>query len=106
MKLQNLLTTTRSKKVAACAVIFLTTLVFLNIDSTLDETQRLLKKDGGKISNVLSRTDISEEDSFLARYLSINLGGGNCQWTAPLEMSESDPSTTTMLASYPGSGKR
>ena len=106
MKLQNLFMSTRSKKIAACAVVFLTTLVCLNIDSTLDETQRQLAKDGGKISNVLSRTDISEDDSFLARYLSINLGGGRCKWTPPAELSDSDTKTTTMLASYPGSGKR
>lgn len=41
------------------------------------------------------------------RVLSVNLGGGKCKWTHAEIMNTTNPlNTTTLLASYPGSGKR
>lgn len=40
------------------------------------------------------------------RDLSINLGNGNCEWTAPVQADITKHNTTTLLASFPGSGKR
>ena len=48
------------------------------------------------------------EDENVHRLLTQNLGRGRCKWSAPLKM-EATPNplnTTTLLASYPGSGKR
>jgi hypothetical protein len=41
------------------------------------------------------------------RHLSKNLGGGKCQWTPPEPLQGENPlNHTTLIASYPGSGKR
>ena len=42
------------------------------------------------------------------RELSIDLGGGECQWTQPTLITETDANDVeaTWLAAYPGSGKR
>ncbi len=44
----------------------------------------------------------------LQRFLTANLGGGKCKWQPPQQMENTtNPlNTTTLLASYPGSGKR
>lgn len=51
--------------------------------------------------------DSIQTEQEMERYLSKNLGVGLCQWTAPEPLNISDiGNTTTLLASYPGSGKR
>ena len=109
----------RSKKLAAC--LGLISLVFLyNLSYNLNAANRQLSEEraADKISNVLSRAEITaefmsheeasnEEKSFLSRYLSINLGGGRCKLTPPQDLPQYDTAqTTTLLTSYPGSGKR
>lgn len=42
----------------------------------------------------------------IARRMSKYLGGGRCEWTPPEKLDSSVPIQTTMLVSYPGSGKR
>lgn len=49
--------------------------------------------------------NVARDQKRVSRFLSINLGGGACLWTPP-EPLEKDLNTTTMIASYPGSGKR
>jgi len=49
----------------------------------------------------------AQTQQYLGRYLSTNLGGGECEWTAPVPMNAAETNTTTtLLVSYPGSGKR
>jgi len=52
--------------------------------------------------------NIAVEEETIHRFLTVNLGGGKCKWSAPVAMSNTtNPlNTTTLLASYPGSGKR
>lgn len=95
----------RSKKIASSIAILSIFLLF-NFTYNSEAIKRQLSDDS-EIPKVMSRQEVSEEDSFLSRYLSENLGGGRCKWTAPEELDENDNSqTTTLLASYPGSGKR
>lgn len=47
-----------------------------------------------------------ETQQYFGRYLSINLGNGECEWTAPVTANTTKQNTTTLLVSYPGSGKR
>mmetsp|Transcript_15138 Transcript_15138/g.21597 ORF Transcript_15138/g.21597 Transcript_15138/m.21597 type:complete len:417 (-) Transcript_15138:9-1259(-) len=40
------------------------------------------------------------------RTLSIDLGNGNCKWTPPVDADQDRPLFMTLIAAYPGSGKR
>jgi len=55
------------------------------------------------ILNILNSTQTQQ---YFGRYLSINLGNGECEWTAPVTDAIKPENTTTLLVSYPGSGKR
>ncbi len=53
------------------------------------------------------RRELSTDSSFTYRYLSKNLGDGRCEWTPPEFLKTLNrEKTTTVIASYPGSGKR
>ena len=62
-----------------------------------------LRKQGMIFVSLLFVLVCLQNDQISQRVLSINLGGGKCQWTAPEPMDEANPlNTTTLLASYPG----
>ena len=73
-------------------IVFVAGLAIYNINQTTSETT--------------SRRELSSE-SFTYRYLSKNLGHGRCEWTPPEFLRNlNTANTTTVIASYPGSGKR
>ena len=92
----------RGKKIAI-AIIF-SLFVLFNLDHSIEDTQRFLTEEDDFQDEELGE---GEQVPFVSRFLSKNLGGGDCQWTPPdeLETHETE-NTTTLLASYPGSGKR
>mmetsp|Transcript_19725 Transcript_19725/g.24882 ORF Transcript_19725/g.24882 Transcript_19725/m.24882 type:complete len:419 (+) Transcript_19725:158-1414(+) len=47
-----------------------------------------------------------EQVSTIERSLSINLGHGNCEWTKPEDAPQDAELFSTLLAAFPGSGKR
>ena len=62
-----------------------------------------LRKQGMIFVSLLFVLVCLQKGQISQRMLSINLGGGKCQWTAPEPMDEANPlNTTTLLASYPG----
>ena len=97
MKLSISAISSRSKKIASLIAV-LSLCILLNFTYNIDTTKRQLL-DGGEISKVMHSEEISgeEENSFLSRYLSINLGGGRCKWTPPEELNDNDNSKTTLL---------
>lgn len=46
------------------------------------------------------------ENLSVERALSINLGGGDCEWTKPEDAPQDQELFSTLLAAFPGSGKR
>ncbi len=102
-----LTSTKRGKRKLACAVL-IAVFVIVNLDQSLDSTKRYLTEEE-QIIDDLQDEELNEGDGipFVSRFLSKSLGGGKCLWTAPdaLEKTETE-NTTTLLASYPGSGKR
>jgi len=78
-------------------------------------TSRIGRKEGRRLTaaailSVLGFLNVlysAQTQQYFRRYLSINLGGGNCEWTAPVPFNATEKkATTTLLTSYPGSGKR
>lgn len=105
--------TSRKGRKIAIAFIFAFAVIF-NLDHSIEDTQRFLTGEGEKVVVDFDPKDFHDEElgegeemPFISRLLSKNLGGGKCEWTAPdaLERWEQD-NTTTLVASYPGSGKR
>ncbi len=47
-----------------------------------------------------------EDEINTRRALSLNLGNGNCEWREPIDAAQDTPVFSTLLAAYPGSGKR
>mmetsp|Transcript_14667 Transcript_14667/g.20937 ORF Transcript_14667/g.20937 Transcript_14667/m.20937 type:complete len:441 (+) Transcript_14667:153-1475(+) len=61
---------------------------------------------GNALQKAASNND-KDEDSFeIERTLSIDLGNGNCEWTPSVDADQEKPLFTTLVAAYPGSGKR
>lgn len=90
-----------------------TLLVLSNLEHTMEDAQRFLlsssdDKNRDERGNVLLNDGGGRDRRpYGTRFLSRNLGNGNCKWTAPEKLDISEQSnTTTLLASYPGSGKR
>ena len=95
----------RSKKIACAALIAL--FVIFNLDQSIETTQRLLSEEEEFLDFHDEDLNEGEEIPYLSRFLSKSLGGGKCLWTAPEELERHETeNTTTLLASYPGSGKR
>jgi len=46
------------------------------------------------------------KEAQIERTLSLNLGNGQCEWTKPNDAPQDVPLFSTLLAAYPGSGKR
>ena len=79
-------------------MLLLSIYVVINLDESSSMTSRFLRGE-------TKRSFFAESPDGRIRYLSKDLGGGACEWTAP-ELLESTLNTTTLLAAYPGSGKR
>ena len=79
----------KTKKGIICAIL-LSIYVLVNVDDSF--TRRFLQ-------------ETYESEDGRIRYLSKDLGGGACEWLAP-ELLSNTLNTTTLLAAYPGSGKR
>ena len=94
----------KGKKIAIAIVFSL--FVLFNLDHSIEDTQRFLSEE--EIEDFQDEElGEGEEVPFVTRFLSKNLGGGDCQWTPPEDLDRTEiENTTTLLASYPGSGKR
>lgn len=90
----------RSSKAFLCITFLLSCFVLFNFTS--DHASNLIKS-----QRALSSSSSSSSSSFTYRYLSKNLGDGRCEWTPPEFLRNLNTfNTTTVIASYPGSGKR
>jgi hypothetical protein len=107
MKIANPLTvlatpTSRRQRGILCAVAFLSFVAFVNLDISIQSTKQFLRSSYSELSHSVEE----QYPSQTYRYLSKNLGGGKCEWLPAKPLARNPINTTTLLASYPGSGKR
>lgn len=111
MKLINILskltkTSPNKGKKIALAIVF-SLFVLFNLDNSIENTQRFLTEEEQMVEDFHDEQLMEgQQVPYVTRFLSKNLGGGNCQWTPPEELDRHETeNTTTLLASYPGSGR-
>lgn len=74
--------------------------------STRREGKKLAVVVAISVVSILIILNSTQNQQYFGRYLSTNLGNGECEWTAPVSDEITQANTTTLLVSYPGSGKR